>query len=353
MGGKIFLSYRREDASANARSIYQRLAATFGREKLFIDVDTIDKGRDFRQVLDRDLNQCSVLIAVIGPKWATVTDDKGKRRIDSSGDFVRLEIARALAKDVVVIPTLVDGAAMPQESELPADLKTLVYRQSAMVRHETFGPDMTALEQDIRKHVPANRARPWKAALAVAGTLGLVALAGFLALETGLPFLNSNAARDRDIASVIERCVKLPVHPEKAEIAADIATKLASKAYEYGWVPATEGGGPEPAMQWKTVTAVSAKDGEIKLNYDWRNGRLRLLPVIERRYATRSIAVNRPAPNMAGQVSVAAVLQGAWSQNNGYGCIELWVDDDGNAKGRWGVATSDSYDADAHLRLKP
>jgi hypothetical protein len=96
------------------------------------------------------------------------------------------------------------------------------------------------------------------------------------------------------------------------------------------------------------MTEVSASNGELKIKYDWRNGRLRLVPVVQRPYATRGLA--SPARSRRG---VAAILQGAWSQNNGYGCIELVFDDAGDAHARWGVATSDDYDAEAFVRKTP
>lgn len=89
--------------------------------------------------------------------------------------------------------------------------------------------------------------------------------------------------------------------------------------------------------------------GELKIYYDWRDGRLRLVPVIRRQSATRGVSVPRSDRSGLGD---AAVLQGAWSQNNGYGCIEMIFDDAGDARAQWGVATSDAYDAQAFLRRK-
>ncbi len=161
MSGKIFISYRRADASADARSVYQFLEKKFGEDKLFIDVDTIEKGRDFRNVIESNLEQCKAFIAIIGRDWLDCRAADGSRRIDDKNDFVRLEIAKALEKpDLVVIPVLLDGVQLPAKDDLPKDLQGLSYRQAALVRHETFAQDMHGLVGEIEKVVAKRRLIP-------------------------------------------------------------------------------------------------------------------------------------------------------------------------------------------------
>lgn len=173
MAGKIFISYRRDDARADARSIYQRLERTFGARRLFIDVDTIERGRDFTKVLDQYLSDCTVMLPVIGSKWLSAKTDEGHRRLDDPADFVRLEIAKALARDIPVIPILVDGARMPKAADLPDDLKPLAKRQASTVGHETFPRDLDSLERDIKKLQKGapRRSLWWIAVAAVAAAL--------------------------------------------------------------------------------------------------------------------------------------------------------------------------------------
>ena len=173
MRGKIFISYRRDDARADARSIYQRLQRSFGSDQLFMDVDSIPRGSDFRVLLDRYLKQCKVMLVVIGQRWLDARDEQGKRRIDDPTDFVRLELAMALTRKVAVIPVLVDGARLPRQDELPDELKPLVFRQSASVRHETFARDLDVLERDIEQNV-----KPAIGPRTIAAALGAFALAG-------------------------------------------------------------------------------------------------------------------------------------------------------------------------------
>ena len=86
MVGRIFISYRRDDTAADARSVYQRMQRTFGSRQLFMDVDSIQRGRDFHKVLDDHLRKSAVMLAVIGPRWVDVRDADGNRRLDDPDD---------------------------------------------------------------------------------------------------------------------------------------------------------------------------------------------------------------------------------------------------------------------------
>jgi hypothetical protein len=129
--GAVFISYRRLDAPGYAGRLYDALAARLGDHRVFIDVGAIEPGALFKEQIDTAIGACDVLLAVIGPQWATVTDAQGRRRLDEPDDFVALEVGTALRReDVKVIPVLVDGARMPLADELPPALKTLGRRQA-------------------------------------------------------------------------------------------------------------------------------------------------------------------------------------------------------------------------------
>ena len=119
MAGKIFINYRRDDLIGMAGRLHDRLAQTFGHDNLFIDVDNIPVGADFVAHLNSQVAGCNVLLVVIGPNWLNAKDESGGRRIDDPDDFVAIEIAAALTRDIRVIPVLVDGARVPKASELP------------------------------------------------------------------------------------------------------------------------------------------------------------------------------------------------------------------------------------------
>ncbi|MEO1394746.1 MAG: SUMF1/EgtB/PvdO family nonheme iron enzyme [Cyanobacteria bacterium J06634_5] len=150
---RIFISYRRSDAAAEAGRIYDYLEGRFGRKAIFKDVDTIDAGDDFRERLNDAVGQCQVLLAVIGKSWFQVTNEAGKRRLDNPADWVRLEIETALRRKVRVIPILLDGVAMPAVRDLPTALQPLAYRNAARVRHDPdFRRDMDRVVGVIQRH---------------------------------------------------------------------------------------------------------------------------------------------------------------------------------------------------------
>jgi len=137
----VFLSYRREET----RHIAGRLADRLGPGQVFMDVETIEPGADFAAVIAREVGSCRTLIALIGPTWATTTNQQRRRRLDDPNDFVVLEIRAALERGTSVIPVLVDGARMPDQGDLPETLQGLCQRQAARLDHETFPSDVTVL----------------------------------------------------------------------------------------------------------------------------------------------------------------------------------------------------------------
>lgn len=142
---RIFLSYRREDSGGWAGRLYDRLSQHFGGEHVFMDIDTIAPGLDFVEVIQHAVQSCDVLIAVIGRQWLTVADATGQPRLANPEDFVRLEIATALERNIRVIPVLFEGAPMPRSTDLPDDLKRLSRRHAVEVRDIPFHHDVDRL----------------------------------------------------------------------------------------------------------------------------------------------------------------------------------------------------------------
>jgi WD40 repeat protein len=153
--GGIFISYRRQETSHLAGRLYDRLAYRFGDDQVFMDVDTIELGVDFAQVINEAVSTCAVLLAVIGPHWLTATGEDGGRRLDDPDDIVRLEVGAALERGVRVIPILVEGAAMPPRHQLPDSLAPLARRNALAVRHDSFRYDVDRLVTAIERVVDA------------------------------------------------------------------------------------------------------------------------------------------------------------------------------------------------------
>jgi hypothetical protein len=143
--GRIFISYRRQETAYPAGWLYDRLVEHLGQGQVFKDVDSIELGDDFVEVITAAVAGCDVLLALIGDRWLTITGEDGQRRLDDPGDFVRLEIEAALTRNVRVIPVLVDGARMPRVAEVPASLAKLVRRQALELSPSRFDFDTRRL----------------------------------------------------------------------------------------------------------------------------------------------------------------------------------------------------------------
>ncbi len=151
--GRIFISYRRDDASGHAGRVHDRIASTFGRDVSFMDVDAVPLGMNFATLIQDEVARCTALLAVIGPGWLDARDEAGQRRLDDPNDFVRLEIAAALARNIPVVPLLLEDARIPRASELPDGLKGLARRQGVEVRHRSFDADMARLISACARHL--------------------------------------------------------------------------------------------------------------------------------------------------------------------------------------------------------
>ena len=149
----IFLSYRRDDAEGEAGRLFDDLTSEFGTDRVFMDVAGIEPGRDFRKVIDQNVASCGVLLAMMGKGWIDAKDDAGRRRLDDPVDFVRLETASALRRDIPVIPVLVHGGRMPRSEQLPEDLKDLAYRNAVELTHARWDSDVQVLIKALRPHV--------------------------------------------------------------------------------------------------------------------------------------------------------------------------------------------------------
>ena len=166
MGG-IFISYRRGDSAAWAGRIWEHLTGAFGPERVFMDVDSINLGEDFLDVIERYIDLIDVMLVIIGQRSVDAADAQGRRRLDLDGDFVAIEVGRALERGCRVVPLLVDQASMPEAEELPPRLSVLARRHAVDVSHAAFARDMERLISSLTPLLtepgPAvdDHAKPW------------------------------------------------------------------------------------------------------------------------------------------------------------------------------------------------
>jgi formylglycine-generating enzyme required for sulfatase activity len=165
MSGKIFINYRRELSQADALHLSTVLIRQFGRNRIFIDTHGIDGFSDWLNVLKQQVAGTAAMIAVIGPGWLDVTDDKGNRRLDNPLDFVRFEITEALSRDIPVLPVLLHGAEVPSREQLPEDMRGMLRRQAMHLQARRFEEDAADIARALRKILRRRRVVPlWAAA---------------------------------------------------------------------------------------------------------------------------------------------------------------------------------------------
>ena len=160
---QIFLSYRRNDVGGYAGRLSDALRERLGARSVFQDVTAIELGEAFTAAIDRALDECDAVLAIIGPGWLTASTSEGSPRLFQPDDYVRLELARTLQRQVRVVPVLVGGAGLPVADALPEDLWGLVKRQGIALRDESWHLDVESLVRSLRGEpaVPTKRSRRW------------------------------------------------------------------------------------------------------------------------------------------------------------------------------------------------
>lgn len=230
MRGRIFISYRRDDAPGDARGVADRLARHFGKPNVFMDVDNLLAGQRFDRELDRALSQCDVLIAILGPRWIELMS-----RADGERDFVRDEIGAALKRDIVVIPVLVGREghmpALPQSKDLPEELRELVLYQKHSVAHETFGRDTAELIAAIAAVLRGRRPQRSLNPLLIGGGAALAAALVFLIYQLDvLSWMQRSRGADPQVATVLSVAeVAKKAEDEAARRGAEEAKKVAEE----------------------------------------------------------------------------------------------------------------------------
>ena len=149
--GNIFINYRRGDTAGTTGRLVDRLAAHFGRERVFFDVDVIPPGLNFVDFLSKQVALSEVMLVIIGPSWLGALDEAGRSRLENQHDFVRLEIQAALERNIPKIPLLVDGVAMPRRDQLPEAIRQLATRNGLEIRHVSFNADVERLIEGIEQ----------------------------------------------------------------------------------------------------------------------------------------------------------------------------------------------------------
>jgi len=133
---RIFINYRRADAGSTAFRLADALERHLSPGQVFVDRKGLKGGDQWKQKLRAEVDNCQVMLVLIGKKWLSVRDPvTEKRRVDQEDDWVRNEIEwmRAAeepaglpaAQQRTIIPVLLNGARMPNSDQIA--LKSLLF----------------------------------------------------------------------------------------------------------------------------------------------------------------------------------------------------------------------------------
>jgi hypothetical protein len=178
----IFISYRRGDTQMVAGRLRESLARRMGCKAIFRDKTNIKGGEDFEAAIDRALRGQVIVLALIGPNWATALNKVGARLLDDPANWNRIELECAFKRNARIIPVLIDEAQMPQATELPDSLRQLARIHALRLRDDDWDTDIEQLERNINALYPRFRARRSMLAAAVAIIVGGLAY-GLLMLD--------------------------------------------------------------------------------------------------------------------------------------------------------------------------
>lgn len=263
-GHAIFISYRRDDTADQAGRIYDWLVREFQTEFVFKDVDSLPFGTDFGAYIGETLDQCRIVLVLVGPHWLE-RQGNGSRRVDDPEDWVRLEVERALGHGgVQVIPVLVNGAAMPPPTELPPSLRPLASLNAAVIRRDPdFGRDVAKLI-DVLKTSGINADQAVGSSLASAlrkdpSLAAAVERLGTIPADTWNRSSNYGALLDRAAA-----LVPLETIQRLADLGEPNASALICAAYQHGLH-----GFPKDPFKWANYAQVAAEKGQPLAEVSW------------------------------------------------------------------------------------
>jgi hypothetical protein len=158
MARKIFVNYRRKDASASAGRLSDALERQFGRRNVFLDMSSIVPGLDFVDVIRDNVDACDAMVVVIGPNWLTSDGPQpNSARLHDPDDFVRIEIETAMRKGISIFPVLVEGAGPVHPDRIPSSIIALARYQALPISPDRFHDGVSDLIKFMKRSFDTER----------------------------------------------------------------------------------------------------------------------------------------------------------------------------------------------------
>lgn len=177
----IFINYRRSDSRGTTFALREKLLKHFKENELFLDIEGLGGGEDFVNALAKTVSLADVMVVIIGPQWLDARDAEGNPRLHQPDDFVRIEIASAIAQEKKILPVLLEGAQMPSAEDLPNDMKDLSRRNAVELRLNRIEDDAREIAKTLKELVPDKNVSQKKMVRTAAGAAAAALICGTLA----------------------------------------------------------------------------------------------------------------------------------------------------------------------------
>jgi hypothetical protein len=156
----IFINFRSGDGDWAAKLVKESLTRRFGKDTVFLDSDSIPLAARYPDILTERARTCDVMLALVGPRWLSGTGPDGRPLLFADGDWVRREIATALAAGRPVATVLLNGAPRLIAEDLPLEIRELAYHQDIRLDKERYDIDIARLEKELMKITPGFTPEP-------------------------------------------------------------------------------------------------------------------------------------------------------------------------------------------------
>lgn len=157
---RIFINFRNGDGDWAAKLIKESFTRRFGENSVFLSSDSIPLAARFPAVLTESARTCAVMLALVGVRWLNGRGPDGRSPLFADGDWVRREIATALAAGRPVAAVRLDGARRLIADDLPSDIRELAERQDITLNRRSYDTDIARLEEELMKITPGLAAQP-------------------------------------------------------------------------------------------------------------------------------------------------------------------------------------------------
>jgi TIR domain len=165
---KIFINFRNGDGDWAAEVLGVVLEQRFGKDQVFLSRRSIPIGEQWPDALLENARTCDVFLALIGPRWLTIKGEDGRPMIFGEHDWVRREIAVALATHRLVTPILLGNTPRLNPADgLPVDIRDLASKQGPRLDVRQFDDDYAGLERKLMEIVPGLKPTPSRAVIQI------------------------------------------------------------------------------------------------------------------------------------------------------------------------------------------